>query len=332
MYLNINHSILLAGRVSLTLLLIFLSACNSHPDASETSRPESSSDKDLPNDTLRVLCAKDQFQLTSQIMKEFQENHSGSLTEISLFEQRTPIEQLSLGKNDLVLVSDAQSQKIPEEYWRIQYARDGMVAIISKSNPCCEEILESGLGIKQLSQLFTGEESPCWGKVLGSGQNRPIKVFICSDIYSKGTLWANITGIMTANIQNMIDSIRKDPLSIGFCCQRYAYDPITRLEIADIKVVPLDCNTNGVLEDKEKFYDNLDLLQRAMWLGKYPYNSCLNYYIVAKEKPQSKLHIDFMKWILTEGQDDLHAAGYILLRTRFINMKIDELNELKTST
>ena len=33
MYLNINHSILLAGRVSLTLLLIFLCACSSHPDA-----------------------------------------------------------------------------------------------------------------------------------------------------------------------------------------------------------------------------------------------------------------------------------------------------------
>ena len=114
--------------------------------------------------------------------------------------------------------------------------------------------------------------------------------------------------------------------------KRVTIDPITRLEIADIKVVPLDCNTNGVLEDKEKFYDNLDLLQRAMWLGKYPCNSCLNYYIVAKEKPQSKLHIDFMKWILTEGQDDIHAAGYILLRTRLINMNIDELNELIAST
>ena len=185
MYLNINHSILLAVRVSLTLLLIFLNACNSHPDASETSRAESSLDKDLPNDTLRVLCTEDQLQMTVQIMEEFEKFYSGSQTEISLFERRTPIGKLSLGRNDLVLVSDAQSQKIPEEYWRIQYARDGMVAIINKSNPCCEEILESGLGIKQLSQLFTGEESPCWGKVLGSGQNRPIKVFICSDIYLK---------------------------------------------------------------------------------------------------------------------------------------------------
>lgn len=156
MYLNINHSILLAGRVSLTLLLILISACNSHPDTTETSRTESSLDKDLPNDTLRVLCTEDQLQMTMQIMEEFEKYYSGTLSEITLFERRTPIEKLSLGRNDLVLVSDAHSQNIPEEYWRIQYARDGMVAIINKSNPCCEEILESGLGIKQLSQLFTG--------------------------------------------------------------------------------------------------------------------------------------------------------------------------------
>ncbi|MBA7555814.1 hypothetical protein ES705_48501 [subsurface metagenome] len=130
----------------------------------------------------------------------------------------------------------------------------------------------------------------------------------------------------------MIDSIRRDPLSIGFCCQRYAYDLLTRKEIDEIKVIPLDCNSNGILEDKEMFYDNLDFLQRAMWLGKYPCHSFQNHYIVAKEKPKNKLHIDFMKWILTEGQKELHNEGFILLRTRIINTKIEELNGLLVST
>ena len=133
-------------------------------------------------------------------------------------------------------------------------------------------------------------------------------------------------GVITASVQDMIDSIRTVPLSIGLCCQRYAYDLLTRKEIEQIKVIPIECNSNGILEDKEKFYDDLDLLQRAMWTGKYPIHSFLNYYIVAKEKPKNKLHIDFMKWVLTEGQKELHTEGYILLRTRIINTEINELN------
>ena len=340
MYLNIEHIILLAGRLFIILLLIFLSSCNSDPDAFQTLRTGSSFENHLQNRTLRVLCTEDQLHLTLQLIKEFQKIHTGILTEISLYEWSTPIEKLSLGKDDLVLVSDAQSLKIPEQYWRMKYARDGMVGIINKSNPFCNEILEFGLDTQQLTHILTGDKSMSWSKVLGSEQNSPIKVFISSDEFLMGKLWADFLriepndfmGIMTASVQDMIDSIRREPLSIGFCCQRYAYDPLTRKEIAEIKVVPLDCNSNGILEDKEKFYDDLDLLQRAMWLGKYPCHSFLDYYIVAKEKPKNKLHIDFMKWILTEGQKELHTAGFILLRTRLINTEIEELNRLLAST
>ena len=118
------------------------------------------------------------------------------------------------------------------------------------------------------------------------------------------------------------------PLSMGFCCQRYAYDPLTRKEIEEIKVIPIDCNSNGMLEDKEKFYDNLDALQRAMWLGKYPCHSFLNYYFVAKGNPKNKLHIDFIEWVLTEGQKELHSEGYIMLNTQIIHTEIYNLDEL----
>ena len=82
------------------------------------------------------------------------------------------------------------------------------------------------------------------------------------------------------------------------------------------------------MENKEKFYDNLDELQRAMWTGKYPCHAFLNHYIVAADKPTNQLHIDFMRWILTEGQKLLENEGYVLLRTKIVNMEIKKLNDL----
>lgn len=340
MYLHMKHMVLFLRKLFIYFLLIFLSGCNSCPDAFEPIGTESSSNLDLPNDTLRVYCSEDQFNLTWQLTKEFQKCHTGILTEISIYKRRTPIEILTLGRNDLLLVSDAHSPIIPEKCWSIKYARDGVVGIINKSNPFYKEILEFGLGKQQLTYILTEVKSDSWSQGLGYEKCKPIKVFISSGDFLPGKLLADFLGITsndflvvrTANVQDMIDSIRMKPLSMGFCCQRYAYDPLTRKEIEEIKVIPIDCNSNGILEDKEKFYESLDLLQRAMWLGKYPCHSFLNYYIVTTEKPENKLHIEFMKWVLTEGQKELHTEGYIMLRTRIINTEIKELNEFLAST
>ena len=336
MYLHIENTVLPLRKLLIYLCLIFLSGCNSCPDTFQSTGTESSMNRGLSNDTLRVLCTEDQLHLTWQLTKEFQKCHGKIPIEIALYDWKTPIEPSSLEWYDLVLVSDIHSPNIPEECYRIKYARDGVVGIINKSNPFCNKILESGLGKQQLTYILTGVKSDGWHQDPGIVQYRPIKVFIGTEELLPCKLWMDFLGIdpddfmgvRTASFQDMIDSIRMEPLSMGFCCQRHAYDPLTRKEIEEIKVIPIDCNSNGMLEDKEKFYDNLDALQRAMWLGKYPCHSFLNYYIVAKEKPKNKLHIEFIKWVLTEGQKELHSEGYIMLNTQIIHTEIYNLDEL----
>ena len=68
-----------------------------------------------------------------------------------------------------------------------------------------------------------------------------------------------------------------------------------------------------------------------MWTGKYPCHSFLDHYIVALNKPTGEIHIDFIKWVLTEGQKQLKSEGYVLLRTRIINKEIKKLNDPSAS-
>lgn len=328
---------LLIYRKLLTmLLLILLCACSSSPDTDKPTGSEVSASNDFSNDTLRVLCAEDQHHLTCHWIEGFKIDHPGIHTEMLLYKRSLPLKQLPLGKNGLALVLETHAEHIPQGTWRVKFARDGIIGIINIANPYRKEITESGLGIDQVTRVHTGERSSSWINLSGSGQNSPIKVYICADTLSTCKVLANYLKIdpdefriiMTASVDDLIDSVRMDPLSMGLCCQRYAYDPLTRKEIPDIKIIPLDCNANGILEHRERFYDNLDELQRAMWIGKYPCHSYLNHYIVASDKPTNQLHIDFMRWILTKGQKQLESEGYVRLRTSIVNKELKKLNNL----
>ncbi len=254
-----------------------------------------------PIDTLRVFCTEDQHHLTCQWMKDFHKDHSGLHTEVLLYKRSKALEKSSLGKNDFALVPDSHSKHIQEECWCIKYARDGIVGIINIANPCGKEIMESGLDILKHTRIQTGEKYRSWIKDPGPGPNSPMKVFICSDTFSACNLLADylkmdpdeLRIIMTAGADDMIDSVRLDPLSMGLCCQRYAYDLHTKMETAKIKIVPLDSNANGIIDDKEGFYDNLDELQRAMWTGRYPCHAFLNHYIVATRRTCQSLTYRF---------------------------------------
>jgi phosphate transport system substrate-binding protein len=331
--------VLLLGKWFVFLFLILPNACNTPPDTFQPKGTESSMNWDYSNDTIRVLCTQDQLHLAWQLTKAYHKCHDKIQIEIASYDWHTPDKLLSLESNDLILVSDAHTSSIPEAYYRIKYTRDGVVGIIHKSHPFYEEILESGLGKQQLALLLTGGKPDDWHQAAGYQQHRVIKVFTGSNELMPCKLWtkflvidpADFMFVTTASFQDMIDSMSMVPLSMGLCCQRYAYDLLSRKEIGGIKVIPIDCNSNGVLEDKENFYDNLDELQRAMWSGKYPCHSFHNYYILAKQNPKNKLHIDFIKWVLTEGQKELQTEGFIKLNTRIIQTEVNKLNKLLAS-
>ena len=237
MYLHIENTVLPLRKLLIYLCLIFLSGCNSCPDTFQSTGTESSMNRGLSNDTLRVLCTEDQLHLTWQLTKEFQKCHGKIPIEIALYDWKTPIEPSSLEWYDLVLVSDIHSPNIPEECYRIKYARDGVVGIINKSNPFCNKILESGLGKQQLTYILTGVKSDGWHQDPGIVQYRPIKVFIGTEELLPCKLWMDFLGIdpddfmgvRTASFQDMIDSIRMEPLSEGHVVRQISLSFIPEL-------------------------------------------------------------------------------------------------------
>ena len=119
---------------------------------------------------------------------------------------------------------------------------------------------------------------------------------------------------------------KADPLAIGYNNVIYAYDINSRLPYVGLSIVPIDINGDRIIEPPENFYQNLDSVMSAVQSGRYPSPPARDLYFVSKGKPESKVVVEFIKWILKEGQGYVKNAGYV----RLTNDKIKaELNKLE---
>ena len=75
---------------------------------------------------------------------------------------------------------------------------------------------------------------------------------------------------------------------------------------------------NGTLDAEENFYGTLDQLNAAIISGAYPSPPARPLYFVTKGKPTNPLVIEFLKWVLTDGQKFVTEAGYVKLTDEII--------------
>jgi phosphate transport system substrate-binding protein len=90
--------------------------------------------------------------------------------------------------------------------------------------------------------------------------------------------------------------------------------------------VPIDINSNGKIDADENFYSSLDELIKAIGAGKYPSPPARDLYFVSKNKPQKKEVVEFLKWILTEGQKFVGEAGYVSLSHDKLTSELKKLD------
>jgi phosphate transport system substrate-binding protein len=173
-----------------------------------------------------------------------------------------------------------------------------------------------------------------WGQMAGVKNTSVLHVYSRSDACGAGETWAKYLGKKQEDLQGvgvfgdpgLATAVKEDPLGIGYNNIAYAYDSKTKKQNPGIRVAPIDINNNGKLDPEENFYDNIDAIVNAIATNKYPSPPARDLYFVSKGKPANKAVIDFMKWVLTDGQKFVHSSGYITLSKEKIQ---GELNKLK---
>ncbi len=201
-------------------------------------------------------------------------------------------------------------------------AKDAVVPVVSEKNPVLQEILSRGLTVEAGINIWITGSYKTWGDVLDTIFDFPIHVYTRSDACGAAEIWALLLGRKQEDLSGtgvygdpgLAQAVKQDSLGIGFNNIGYVYDSNTRLPVPGLKIVPLDLDNNGTIGDEEFFYDSIDSMVNAIASGRYPSPPSRELYFVLKGKPvNNQTLIDFMTWVLTEGQKYVGEAGYVPL-------------------
>jgi phosphate transport system substrate-binding protein len=108
----------------------------------------------------------------------------------------------------------------------------------------------------------------------------------------------------------IVEALKGDTAGIGYNNINFAYDMVSGRPVAGIAIVPLDLNGNGTIDNGEDFYGTRDELIRAISEEKYPSPPARELYLATRDAFSGETR-EFVRWILTDGQDLTASAGYL---------------------
>jgi phosphate transport system substrate-binding protein len=172
-----------------------------------------------------------------------------------------------------------------------------------------------------------------WSQAFGVKGTTPIHIYTRSDACGAAEVWAkyfdkkqeDLLGSGVYGDPGLALAVKKDPLGIGYNNIGYVFDSKTKKQLAGIRIIPLDINGDGKITSDEDFYNSIDQLIQAIASGKYPSPPARELYFVTNGKPKKEIVINFLQWVLSDGQKFVNDAGYITLSKEKITAELKKI-------
>ena len=263
--------------------------------------------------------------------EEFQKIHPKVRIDIAAGGAGKGIADALAGVVDIGMVSrDIHPAEIQKGAWWVSVVKDAVVPTISESNPVLKDILARGVKKETLAGIWVSGAVKSWSDVIGTraaggkgrgADNDVIHVYTRSDACGAGETWAQYLGKKQEDLQGigvygdpgLVEAVSTDKLGIGYNNINYAYQSKTKAQAKGIRVLPIDLNGNGRLDEDENFYQDRDTLARSIAAGKYPSPPARDLHFVSQGRPHKKVVAAFIAWVLTDGQKYVTESGYINL-------------------
>jgi len=207
--------------------------------------------------------------------------------------------------------------------WWIAVAQDAVLPTMNANCYFADNVHKQGFTRQNFEDIFIHEKIVSWDKWSeGSLANDlSMNVYTRSDACGAAQMWAEYLGENQEDLigtgiygdPGMADAVKNDPKGIAYNNVIYVYDINTRKKHPGLDVIPIDLNENGIIDPDEKFYNKLDDINIAIQTGKYPSPPARDLYFVSNGKPKRKVVKEFLRWIVTDGQEYVEDAGYVKL-------------------
>ncbi len=315
------------------IFCITLIACNNRTK-NESQSISNNASEELKG-TITISGAFALYPMTAKWAEEFRKIHPKVRINISAGGAGKGMTDALSGIVDLGMfsrgISDVEKAK---GVWWISVTKDAVLPTINSNSPVIDKIRKRGITRDEFIQLFITREIKSWNELFNDQEETSnINVYTRSDACGAAQMWGlflgknqeSLVGIGIYGDPGMADAVKSDIHGIGYNNIIYAYDIKTRHKHPGIEIIPIDLNENGQIDDHEKIYNNLDDIMNAIKEEKFPSPPARELYFVSKGKPQQKEIIEFLKWIITDGQNYVKEGGYVQLPNQKLEKEINKL-------
>jgi phosphate transport system substrate-binding protein len=283
---------------------------------------------------IRISGAYALYPLVQKWVDEFRQSYPAVQIDISQTGTGQGISDLISKNADLAMISRPLTDEDKESgIWVIPVAKDGVAPIINRNNPYLKRILHQGLSPDELQKIFLSEKPLTWGEMLDTAGKEKIVVYSRADESGAADIFASsfykkasdMKGSKVTGDYNMIKSIQESRFAIGFCNFSFAFDVPTGERIENIQVVPFDLDFDNKINRKEEPFSNLETAHRSIWLGIFPESLCRELTIGSLGKPKDPATVEFLRYILTQGQERIKETGLCELNNVYVRLSLEDL-------
>lgn len=260
------------------------------------------------------------YPLAVKWAEDFQKLHPGVRVDISAGGAGKGMTDALAGVVDLGMVS---REVYPPEVERgavgFAVAKDAVVAVVNSSNPMVKDLLVHGITRETARRVWIEGNVKTWGDLCGLDNATPVHIYTRSDACGAAETWAlwlgkkqeDLLGTAVFGDPGVASAVQKDVYGVGMNNIGYVYDNDTHKPNEGIQPLPIDLNGDGQISEDEDFYATKEELVKAIADGKYPSPPARDLYFVSKGVPTSPVVVAFLEYVLTEGQKQNNAVGYI---------------------
>ena len=216
-------------------------------------------------------------------------------------------------------------------------AKDAVVPTINANNPVLADLKKHGVTRDDFAALWIKGEKKTWGELAATDNATPVVVYTRSDACGAAETWALYLGGKQEDLQGtavfgdpgLAAAIQKDVNGLGLNNIGYAYDTKSGKLNPGIAIAPVDVNANGQIDPDEDFYSSKAEVVKAIADGRYPSPPARDLYLVSKGIPTDPVVVAFLKYILTDGQKENGAQGYIAIPQEKLSASLQQLGVKK---
>lgn len=331
---NFKEKMNFLRAVGTIFLIIVLVGCQSPKSAKQPKEePQNKATADL-NGNFSISGAFALYPLISRLAGEFMTLHPGVKIIVEKTGTGEGITALLEKKCQLAMISrPLTEEELKAGIITIPIAKDGVAPIVNQKNPYLDKIVSQGISPDEFLKVFVSGLTMTWGDILGIKASEKINVYIRADESGAADLFAgflykksaDLKGIGVTGDEEMIEKIQNDIMSIGFCNFSYAFEIGTGERRKGIQVIPCDLDFDNKIDRVEMPFANLEEAHRSLWLGFYPDDLCRELTLGFAGKPEDPAVIEFLYFVLGDGQNSIKTVGLCPLNNIYIRDAIQKL-------